>query len=60
MTKKTIFLFLKALIIGVVLNLGVQQASNIELQAATDQITSSKVEHAVIHTPVAIKAKYSD
>lgn len=60
MTKKTIFLFFKALIIGLILNLGVQQASNVELQAANDQIASPKVEQAVIHTPAAIKAKYSD
>lgn len=60
MTKKTISLFLKALIIGLVLNFGVQQASNVELQAANDQITSPKVEQAVIQTPAAIKAKYSD
>ncbi|MCB0163854.1 MAG: hypothetical protein KDI79_06495 [Anaerolineae bacterium] len=60
MTKKTIILFLKALIIGLILNVGVQQASKIDQVASSEPLTSPQIELQTSHTPLVIKANRSE
>lgn len=58
MTKKTLLLFLKALIVGIILNVGMQQASTDEITAANEQFDHVGIQQTVKHTPSLIKANY--
>lgn len=60
MTKKTILLFLKALIIGLILNIGVQQASKIDQIANNKPLSGPQIELQTSHSPLIIKANRSE
>ena len=60
MKKKTVFLFLKALIIGLILNFGVQQATTIELTRVDEQLTTPKIERSANLIPAIVKTSQSD
>ena len=60
MTKKTILLFLKAFIIGLILNIGVQQASKIDQIADNEPLLTPQIELQTSQTPLIIKTNRSD
>lgn len=60
MTKKTIILFVKAFIIGLILNIGIQQASKIDQIANNNSLSGPQIELQTNHTPLVIKASRSD
>ena len=60
MKKKTVLLFLKALVIGLILNFGVQQATTIELTHVEDQLTAPKIDRSANLIPATVKTGQAD
>jgi hypothetical protein len=60
MAKQTIFLFIRALIIGILLNIGVQQVSEIPTPRQETSIQQQMQPASVSHSPADAKIHLSD